>query len=266
MNEKQYWDQIYDEDGIYQEKCWADCNSYCCNSIKGFKFLDNHQTIPFFPGEYEYLEKQGFLQSGFKETHNCTDLIINGEKHEVHTVKCILKGICSNHKYRPVICRLYPLFPRVDYYGKIEEFEWLWPVDLFWEDLARNNESIVSPCKLNKYGMTTINRLIKMCAMLCEKPINIFYIKLANLYKSELYMKIHTEIVNARLSTEEFIKIYENTILDGTYLENMENEATKILKRMQLVHGEVLCKKTNKKWWRMWSKGKDNGLRNRINH
>lgn len=173
MNKPTNWESIYSLNGIYEGECWkSGCDSFCCNYNrvgKNFKIIKKINEVPLFPGEYAYLKKNNKLQEG-SSIKIFSFSLNNGIKIPVILNWCPLNGKCSNHKYRPVMCRFYPYFPVVDCEGKVEAFERSIPYDLFWEELGEK-----MPCAIHSLSINSINSILKIVDHLCMDPDNRTY-------------------------------------------------------------------------------------------
>lgn len=175
------WKKIHEaHNGMFRENCWETCNSYCCNK--------KELIIPLFPGEYKFLEKNNLLEKDFEESHRQFKFNVKNTTFKIDTIICKLKGKCVYHQNRPVICKLFPLFPVVQDDGKIIGIEILDPFDMFWGYIFEDNRLLANPCTLvSALNPKLITQFINLCNNILLYPINIFYIMLSHIYKRNLF-------------------------------------------------------------------------------
>jgi len=208
------WAKVYSYNGIYEEDCWkSGCSSHCCNYDivgKNFKILKKVNEVPLFPGEYHYLKNNNKFQEG--STIKILSFTLNNNvRIPVVLNWCPLNGNCSDHGYRPVMCRFYPFFPVIDYKGKVLSLERSIPYDLFWEDIDEN-----MPCSITSLSINSINSFLGLTANLCRDPNNIFYLIMAGIYKKSIYEQMHeNKLLNNINNAADFFKQWEKLIISN---------------------------------------------------
>ncbi len=179
------WHSLYTDDFMYQSRCWeGGCESYCCTGwsqvTRSFSFMEQGggPLLPLFAGEYEFLKHSGLLQDTFEETHRCKTISLkNGAAFSIDMVTCKLGGVCSDHGWRPSICRLYPFAPAVTLEGEITGLEKMNLYDHFWEDLEATG-----PCTIVSMSPEASGGFQRLCKGLMQDPRNIFLFMARSLF------------------------------------------------------------------------------------
>jgi hypothetical protein len=175
---------------------------------KNFKLIKKVNEIPLFPGEYHFLRTQNRFQAG-SETKILSFSLTNGVEVPIALNNCPLRGICSNHADRPVMCRFYPYFPELDSTGRVAAFERSIPYDWFWEDLGET-----MPCRISSLSIKSINSVLRISKLLVADPNNLFYMRLAHMYKRHIYEHLHAmDLVTSCPSADAFFAQWEKLLI-----------------------------------------------------
>jgi len=206
------WEKIYSLNGIYEENCWkSGCNSHCCNYnivSKNFKIIKKVNEIPLFPGEYYFLKQNNKFQQ-YSTIKILSFSLKNNIKIPIILNWCPLNGKCSNHNYRPVMCRLYPYFPKIDYQCRVLGLERSIPYDLFWEEFGEK-----MPCSITSLSIDSINSTLEIVNNLCKDPINIFYMMMASIYKKNINTQMKKYILQLNINnSNDFFKLWEKLMI-----------------------------------------------------
>jgi len=187
------FDEAYKTSWFSVDRCWISCGSHCCtfrSIVKHFRlFRDPGAVLPLFPGEFEFLEAKGVLQQGFKETRREVNVPIPGSSGDqagfsFDFVTCRLEGACSFPQWRPLVCRLYPLLPRIDDAGHVLNFLPIAYQDLFWKDLGVEDPCLV---RLNaKFQEETLRSL----ECLLSKRMGRFCLGAASIVMEAIYRRV----------------------------------------------------------------------------
>lgn len=179
------WEQIHQIEFASVPGCWKECNSYCCthqHPLLTFSLLRGFAGMILLQDEFEFLKNNSLLQNGFEEDAKYWAIPINDELSiKFVTTKCTLGGICSNSNYRPLSCKLYPFFPKINIEPmEIEGFISSMVFDQLWAPF-----SVTHPCVV--YRQSADELLLKQrtaLAKLFHYPYLIFYLKITELYLS----------------------------------------------------------------------------------
>ena len=119
------FDRIYATDLAYVRYCWKLCgNAHCCNFSRykaQFKMIGQHhyQELPLLPGEYEYLQKRGWLARFDGIELKTIDYPLSRGAMKIEFLVGRSKACACEHATRTTTCRLYPLLPVYDVDGAV---------------------------------------------------------------------------------------------------------------------------------------------------
>jgi hypothetical protein len=174
----------------------------------------NSAGMVFFEDEYSFLERNGLLQEGFKKQSRFWEFPFSkGLSLNFVTSVCSLEGKCTIPKYRPLICKLYPYLPRINFetlevVGHVNASV----VDQFWSSLK-----IQEPCTLAREKSDIIKQQMQPAVeVLLEYPYLLFYIKATELFLDMIseHFRIYRES-HPDWSVAELISKWELQYLAG---------------------------------------------------
>lgn len=151
---------FYESEKFWSENCWETCGgSHCC---KLSKFSDSLQFAPkdsqflhLFEFEVKWLEENNQLDPEFKKTLKKYEFDYKDKKLVYYSVQCGYEGLCPNHKYRPIMCFLYPYLP---YFSKDKKVETLSNLSVYDDMYDSSKED--KPCTLwDKFSVDLYNDL-----------------------------------------------------------------------------------------------------------
>lgn len=152
-------------------KCYEGCGGYCCTGFKNnnFNFFSSEvMALPLLEKEYKQYIKSG----GIKEKVELKKIeefrLKNSRILKIYWLYCNAKGLCDPHENRPLICKLYPLLPKVDSSGKILDFFSASLFDLFYDKFSH-------PCLLISDSFEEVKEQLKISVkVLLDDPLYIF--------------------------------------------------------------------------------------------
>src|SRR5262245_3943711 len=119
------FDEIYSTDLRYLKDCWTLCgDAHCCSFARykaRFRMLARtpFQELPLLPGEYEYLKEKGWLAQFGDFDHKVVEIVLKAGRMHVESIISRRPQCACDHDIRPTVCRLYPLLPTYDIYGRV---------------------------------------------------------------------------------------------------------------------------------------------------
>ena len=182
------WQAIFDQEVIFRDKCWETCGGgYCCKPSRVQRHLSLLRTegveLPLLPGEHRFLKDGGFLQSGFEDAMSRHEVKAREDVvFPVYRTVCNLDGLCSNHSYRPMVCRLYPWAPVPTADGKLAGLEPMAVIDQFWDLI----EGASDPCTVGAMTDVEHQAFSKVSLELFSDPVNVFYLGAASIFKNAI--------------------------------------------------------------------------------
>ncbi|EGK8007577.1 hypothetical protein IO395_001488 [Campylobacter lari] len=170
---KKFFDTLQDKEFIFAPQCYKTCNGGCCHNIHAqyFKFNKSSAVIlPMLEVEYLSLKQAGntYLENGKVNTLT----LKNGKKINIYFAKCDLKGLCNPHSLRPLICKLYPYYPQVDYDGNFLGVKPCALFDIFYKDAQKHYCTIT-----HKKSDDFLKEFEQNTQVLRREPIMIFVFK-----------------------------------------------------------------------------------------
>ncbi|MEE3705414.1 hypothetical protein V2I29_07480 [Campylobacter sp. CX2-8023-23] len=173
----------YKQEYIYSPKCYESCGGYCCAGFTNqhFKLIrSNFIALPLFDIEYQEYLKAGAID-GMEMAKKSEKFKLKGSQtFTIHWLHCDKKGLCNPHQNRPLICKLYPILPKVNAKGEIIGFFNGTIFDIFFTDFSH-------PCTLIKEQRKNIEDMLKAnLKELLKNPNYIFIFKVAQIVVEHL--------------------------------------------------------------------------------
>jgi hypothetical protein len=241
-----FWINLHNVSGsLFEDQCWTHCNSYCCKT--------NHKALNFslmrcdsagmvFPSEeYKFLSDNNLLQTGFAAAARHHSFEFDNRRRlsvKFVTSVCSLGGICSLPNFRPLICKLYPLYPDPGASGKdIEGFVAGSIIDQYWEQLQ-----IEHPCWLLREKSATIQDATRERVLpALGHPYILFYLKAAARFVDHVSANARARgMVVKDADPRQFFKQWEISYLTGVLIDKprLKQEFTAIYDAIASHFGE----------------------------
>jgi len=167
--------------------------------------------LPFFPGEYDYYTSLGGIQS-INESPSVQEYALpDGTSYTARFIKCSCAGMCVPHAARPLICRIYPYYPRVDLNGKILGFGHSALMDVLYEAPETNH-----PCTLVREEKERIqSELRDSLPVLLQYPEFIFVFKVLEIIERELrqHLPKRIDLLEDNDAVKSFFRNFEWAVL-----------------------------------------------------
>lgn len=223
--DEEHWTALHEKaDGIFVADCWKHCGSYCCktnHAVQDFSLMKCGSAGMVFPlREYEFLKRNGLLQDGFENTARHWEYKIDAERDltiRFVTAHCDLGGLCSNAKWRPLICKFYPLYPRVAAEGgAVESYTFGSIIDQYWDELG-----IEHPCWLYRNHGDEIDKTIRQTlADVLSHPYLIFYLGAASIFVEHVArLREGRELALDFSDPRQFFRVWEVSYLTGQLID-----------------------------------------------
>ena len=168
----------YKKEYIYAPKCYESCAGYCCAGFtnENFKLIrSNFIALPLFDIEYQEYLKAGAIDGMEVAKKSEKFRLKGGQTITLHWLHCDKKGLCNPHANRPLVCKLYPILPKVSPNGEILGFFNGTIFDLFFSDKSH-------PCTLIRQNRQETQDMLKANLKdLLKDPNYIFIFMAANI-------------------------------------------------------------------------------------
>lgn len=235
------WEEIYAVKPVYVPKCWEESNSYCCTSNSehfSFRLIEkNAAPLVYLKSEWDYCVEHGRMQKGFEDAaREIRFEYAPGRTIHIITTYCRLSGICTYPEFRPLICRLYPFFPRVSLMErKVVGYVYGSVLDQFWDALGLKH-----PCYLVQKKKDLCYRSIKGIEPLLVNPAVLFLFKAVEVFSDRLivdFKKRYPELFE--LPPEEFFRKWEMIYLTGRAFDKdgLKNDLAGLDERVRELYG-----------------------------
>ncbi len=173
---KAFFDRAYGTDLVFEADCWKLCgDAHCCSFSRHkarFELMsDAAQELPLLPGEWAYLREQGWdAQFGVHEVRR-HQYEIDGYTIRWLTMASRRPGCACDHDTRTVVCRLYPLLPRLDAGGQLVGTE---TVGMYEE--LEVLEGLDPACKVDHAPFDQLGLFIDLANGIGADPVRRFYL------------------------------------------------------------------------------------------
>lgn len=208
------WKDIYDTQFVFFDDCWKTCDGYCCKNFFGgyLNILDKDSVVlPMLEDEFLYYQSIGGISNITDTPKKQTFTLKNGKEFTIYFLSCKCKGMCEPHSSRPIICKIYPYFPIVDYNGEILGYENCALMDIFYSDKHKHKCTLV-----NTHNIQLSLQLDVSMKKLLKYPIFIFTFMVMKLFIDKLRdnMPHKIDLLDDNGKKKFFLK-YEMNILSG---------------------------------------------------
>ncbi|AJC86759.1 hypothetical protein [Campylobacter sp. RM16704] len=219
-----FFDTLHDKEFIFAPKCYMTCNGGCCHNIyaKYFKFNTSSEVIlPVIEAEYISLVKAG--NNNLSNHSKVIYELKNKKKIVVYLIKCSLNGICNPHSLRPLICKLYPYYPQVDFDGNFLGVKPCALFDIFYKH-KKNNFCTITHTAEEEF----IKTFDKNTKILQQEPIMIFIFKaleyIEEALKKYTYKYYGKEVYLDEMNEDEKYNFFAMQEINSMTLKAYKNE------------------------------------------
>ncbi|AXL34224.1 hypothetical protein [Campylobacter jejuni] len=240
-----FFDILHDKEFIFAPKCYMTCNGGCCHNIyaKYFRFnTSNDVVLPMIEAEYLSLIKAG--NNNFENYSKVAYNLKNNKKLVVYYVKCSLGGICNPHNLRPLICKLYPYYPKVDFDGNFLGVKPCALFDIFYKN-KKNSFCTIAHNTEEEF----LNLFNKSTKILQREPIMIFIFKtleyIEEALKKYTYDYYGKEVYLDEMTEDEKYEFFSMQELNSMTLEAYKNND--FINKVQNLY-DILEKKYNNRF------------------
>ncbi|MCO4795017.1 MAG: hypothetical protein KC493_14975 [Bacteriovoracaceae bacterium] len=236
------WELTFSKTFVDVPDCWTTCDSACCkqdfNQLP-FAFFPKGASMIFTQREFEWLEQSGKLQEGFKKySSKYSWTLDNGQDFSYYTSVCKLEGVCSLPNFRPLLCKFFPWFPKVDIKnGSVVGLEKGTLFELFWPHLGAK-----SPCTIfNENDPTLKAKAISAYEDLAKTPYFLFHFKLVEIVMKAIDISISSAF-KSKDPNDSIIQDWEKSYLQGSNIDwkKCRSEISAIYDEIKLLHPDAV--------------------------
>lgn len=216
----QQFDNMYDTDLVYMKDCWKLCgDAHCCSFSRyksRFKLIaqEHYQELPLLPDEYDYLKHKGWLGQFGDFDHKTVEYAFNGSTMRVESIVSRKPGCACEHDTRPVICRLYPLFPIFDIHGHILGID---SVGIY--EVLEKLDGLQPACALTQLPFGELQKFLSISAEIASNPKHVFYCMAYRITIKHVRTNL-MNIVNAR--SKSVFSLFENAFIRKKLIDDTE--------------------------------------------
>jgi hypothetical protein len=219
------WGTIHQQRFVEEPMCWTSgCyNGFCCNhNHPDFQFQlipTNGSTIVYIKEEYEWLSRQGAVPGP-----DTTGVVPNELSFDfggprplaLLQMPCRLLGLCNGVIQKPLLCKVYPMFPVLGIDGQLED---VYPSSIF--DLTMGLIGVATPCtvivKRKHYFDLWRNSPNWLAAL--GHPYVILYLQAAKHFSEVYRMRLESNAKLKGLTGKDFWKRWELLYLGGQLVD-----------------------------------------------
>jgi hypothetical protein len=220
---------IYRTDLVYVPDCWRLCgDAHCCSFSRykeRFKMIARtpFQELPLLPGEYEFLEAQGWLGQFGDFEHKVVEYALDAGVLRIESIVSRRPNCACDHGTRPTICRLYPLLPVFDVRGQFIGTESMG----IYEELERIDK-LAPACQLTNLPFDQLNGLLAITEQLSRNAICLFYLEAYRLTKGHVAERLAQRRAASKADAFALFELgfLRNNLIDHEELREQLNALT----------------------------------------
>lgn len=185
------FERIYSTDLVYIKDCWKLCgDAHCCNFSRyksRFRLISKtpFQEIPLLPGEYQFLEQNGWLTQFGDYDLKVTEYELSNMRLKIDSIISRRPNCACDHATRPVVCRLYPLLPVFDIEGTCINTE---PTGIFEE--LEQIAGLSPACQVHALPFDEMEKFLTIAGELSKHPLLLFYLEAYRLTKRHISQRL----------------------------------------------------------------------------
>ncbi|MCX6848292.1 MAG: hypothetical protein NTY98_05180 [Verrucomicrobia bacterium] len=233
------FDRVYSTELVYEPDCWKLCgDAHCCHFTRHkakFRMMakgDTFQEIPLLPGEWEYLSERGWTAQFGDHEFRASTYEAGGREFRVESVISRRPMCACEHGTRTTICRLYPVLPVYDVYGRVIATEVLGT----YEELEKL-DSLEPLCKISAAPLAQVNIFLELANIIGSHPVLLVYLRAYHATKRHVFDRL-----GARLAAGESgsaFQLFERGYLRRQLLQHDELRASlaAIIDDTRVIHG-----------------------------
>lgn len=188
---------IYSTDLVYRQDCWKLCgDAHCCNFTRyksQFKLIRSHaQELPLLPGEFEFLERNGWLSQFGDFDHKVSTYPAGPYEFRAESIVSRRAGGCiCDHDTRPTICRLYPLLPVFRFANPTGPAVTLTGVEraAIYDDFEQAAQ-LPMACQLDALPFDQLPAFLRIAETLSANPAHLLYLEAYRLTKAHVAARV----------------------------------------------------------------------------
>lgn len=234
------WEKLYQMEFVHFSDCWKSCDSYCCKNFlgKSFKILNPKRVVlALLEGEYEYYKSKGGIANITEPPKREEFVLKNGKKFVLYFLSCECSGLCNPHSMRPLLCRIYPYFPRLSAKGEILGFFPAALMDLFY------SSHLAHPCTLAREHSAELEaQLRENLQILLKIPLFIFVFRAAEVLAKSLQEYLGNVQIDTLEQKNKFLHKLEWSLLSNKAWNNEKFKESIVQIYMQTaeIYGDFL--------------------------
>ena len=173
--------------------------------------------------EYEFLKDNAHLQEGFESSAKEHNYVFDEERNlslSFVTAHCDLGGLCTDAKWRPLICKFYPLYPVISPAdGSVASYTYGSIIDQYWDAL-----NVEHPCWLFRNHAKDMDEAINdSAASLMQHPYIVFYFGAANIFVNHVTARAKADLLQAPTTDpRKFFRDWELSYLMGQLVDSQQ--------------------------------------------
>ncbi len=211
------YEAVYTTDLVYVKDCWTLCGDAHCCSFQRYKSRYRimarkpFQELPLLPGEWAWLQKQGWDQQFQPADYRCHERVIDGRRVRVESIISRRAGCACDHATRPTICRLYPLLPHFDAAGALIGVERAG----IYEEMEKIG-NLPSACRLEHMPFDQLTAFLSLCAALGRSALLRWHLEAYRLTKTHAAQRLAERV---RATGKDVFAAFEGSYLRATLLD-----------------------------------------------
>lgn len=190
--------RIYETDLRYIRDCWKLCgDAHCCSFSRykaNFKLIaQTHvQELPLLPGEYEFLEENGWTAQFQDFEHKVIAYQLDDRVIRIESIVSRRPNCACDQATRTTICRLYPMLPVLEISGKFVGVDRIG----LYEELEALGD-LIPACRVDTLPINEMDKLLTIVTAIASSPTAVYQLMAYRLAKNHVFTRLARDRKNS---------------------------------------------------------------------
>jgi len=143
------------------------------------------QELPLLPGEYEFLDENGWLAQFREFEHKVVEYSLDHRIVRAESIVSHRPNCACDRDTRTTICRLYPVLPVLDISGRLVGVDRIG----IYEELEKLGD-LTPACQVDAVPINELGKFLTIINAIATSPIAIYYLMAYRLTKTHVFERL----------------------------------------------------------------------------